>query len=118
LHEAKRAYDHVVNGPVSGLSALCGITSTNGVTFRRLATNEDVIKCDTVRVLIILEFIKNGRMWSYFCPPISDGSVKEVREAITDYIVTEKPVGTERAVDVALTALTRKYPCRQTAGAK
>jgi hypothetical protein len=35
-----------------------------------------------------------------------------VFDAITNHIVVKRPIATERAVDAAMSALMRKYPCR------
>jgi hypothetical protein len=113
-------FEPVVYGPVSEISALCGIRRTDGATFERLSMDYG-LECTVARMLILNVLKQRGYLRTSFCPPDQpsfEGWRNAQLDAITDYIIVEKPAPNEPAIDVALSALVRAYPCRQTTGAK
>lgn len=99
--EANRIKAGLLHGDLAYLSVPC----PEGW---RLKDSYDFMCAVALRILIN-DLEEKGHAWRSFCPKgVEYGSLYDT---ITDYIVAEKPHWSERASDVALRALKRRYPC-------
>jgi hypothetical protein len=105
--------DAVLQGSMSALTIPCGIVDTDRGSYQRLAP-DDRPTCYLALWIIVDDFEERGYMGRTICP--APGTLyNEMLDAIINHIVAKRPISTERAVDVALFALMRKYPCQRTA---
>jgi hypothetical protein len=100
--------ESLVYGPLEALMVTCredGQFKVNSLT------------CAMAMRIIINELEERGHFGRHICPPPGT-RYGPAFDAISEYITVTKPAPDERAVDVALSALMRAYPCWQTTGAK
>jgi hypothetical protein len=99
-----------LQGGVSALTVGCGIEADGRDQSYQRVSDADRHSCATVVAIIFEDFSARGYRGTRYCPPATTTGVQAM-ETITNYIVARRPVWTERAVDVALAALMRAYPC-------
>jgi hypothetical protein len=78
---------------------------------QRIRTDVQQLSCATAMRFLVDQFVERGYVARSICPP--EGTVYgKLVDIIEEYLATEKPLWTKRAVDVAHAALMRRYPCR------
>jgi hypothetical protein len=81
----------------------------------RLKADDMAVACAIVMTIIIRDFEERGYMGHEICPAHRT-RYNEMFDAITDYLIAERPEWTGRTVDTAFDALMRKYPCSRQSG--
>jgi hypothetical protein len=110
--EANKIKESVLHHQMPVLTVACGLRDDGKGGYTQ-SLNHDLtieLSCALALRIIVEDFIGRGYFGRSICPPAGT-EYKASFDKIIDYIVLEKPIWTERAVDVALNALMRAYPC-------
>ena len=95
--------EHVLHGLLASLTVICPEDWQFKVTARSVA-------CAVAMMIIIDDMAESGYFGRHICPP-PEIDYMPLFDAITEYITVKKPAPDERATDVALAGLMRKFPC-------
>jgi hypothetical protein len=102
---------HVLHDQLPVLTVACGIVDDGGRRYQRLSVYGK-LSCALAMRIIVDDFVERGYMGHSICPPAGT-EYGSFFDTITNHIVLQNPVWTERAVDVAMFALMRAYPCKR-----
>jgi hypothetical protein len=115
LRDTDKLKEALPDVPLPALTVPCGIFVSE-LSPPYLAVDKSL--CDLTLKVIVTDFDERGYQGRYYCPPFEIKSGSDfffdftMRQAIMYYVAVERPAWTERAVDVALRALMRAYPCK------
>jgi len=98
--EANAIKDSLLHGGVSALTVACP----------EILDQTAELTCAFALRVIINDFEEHGYLGHDYCPPPGT-NYGSLFDTIIRHVRLNRPIWTERAVDVVLTALIRAYPC-------
>jgi len=107
--QANEIKEAVLHNSLPALTVPCGIVDNGRSSYQRLSPITQM-SCALALRIIVDDFVARGYMGRSICPPAGT-EYGALFDKITNHIVEQRPIWTERAVDVALFALMRVYPC-------